>query len=337
MNKRLGISKKDQRKFFRIIRNKSGLKWNVLANLCEVSEKTLKDWARAKYTTPYEKGLFLRKKFHISLPKNFKILEPYWYIDKYARKGASARQKLYGLLGDRKTRQKGGLISQQKRRENPEKYRILGCIVRKDLKKPLKFSADLAELFGIILGDGGITNNQIRVTLNRKTDKNYAIFVKRLMYGIFGETPSINKRENVLNLTLSGVNLVGALEKLGLRRGNKVLNQVAIPKWILQNNDYSRFCVRGLIDTDGSVYFHKHKTNGINYLNMGLTFTNHSKPLLYGVNNILLANHFTPSIVRDKKIYIYKLDEIKRYFKIIGSSNPKHIGRFNFYLNKRSK
>lgn len=269
------------------------------------------------------------------MPTRFKILEPYWYIKKYAKRGASARQKLYGLLGNKETRQKGGLISQQRRRENPEKYRLLGCIVRKNLKRSPKPCIDLAELLGIILGDGGITNNQIRITLNRKTDKDYAIFVRQLIYKIFGEYPTISKRESVLDLTLSGVNLVEALENLGLKRGNKVLNQVAIPEWILSNNEYSRVCIRGLVDTDGGLYFHHHTTKGIKYFNIGLTFTNHSKPLIHGVYKTLIKNGFSPSLVKNKRIYIYNLEEIKRYFKVIGSNNPKHIKRLNFFLNRR--
>lgn len=155
-----------------------------------------------------------------------------------------------------------------------------------------------------------------------------------MIHKIFSENPALYKRENVLNLVLSGINLVEAIENLGLKRGNKVFNQVVIPKWILKNDIYSRACVRGLIDTDGSLYFHHHNTKGIKYFNIGLTFTNYSKPLFFGVYNILVRNHFTPSIVKDKQIYIYNIKEIKRYFEIFGSNNPKHIRRLNFYLNQ---
>ena len=337
MVERLGISKKKQKKFFKTIKTISGLKWSELSILCDVSERTLRDWARAKYTPLYEICNFLGAEFNIDLPSGFRVLNPYWYIKKYARKGALMRQARYGLLGDKETRRKGGLVSQQRRRENPEKYRLLDCNVRKVLKEPLKPSPQLAELFGIILGDGGITKNQIRITLNRKTDRDYAGFVRKLMNKVFKEMPSISKRENVLSLTLSGIGLVEELERLGLRVGSKIVHQVAIPSWILENREYSKRCLRGLIDTDGGVYFHKHKIKGIKYVNFGLTFTNHSKPLIYGANKILNDNDFYPSIVQNKRIYIYNLSEIKRYFKIIKSNNQKHIKRLNFYLNNYKK
>lgn len=336
MIKRLGVSKKEQRKFFRNIKAVSGLGWSELSVFCDVSQRAFGDWTRARYTAPFEAASLLSSKFKVALPKNRKILEPYWYIKKYAVRGALARQKLYGLLGNIETRRRGGLISQQRRRKNPDKYRLLGCNVRKE-SKPLKESKELAELFGILLGDGGITDNQIRVTLNRKTDREYANFVSRLIYKIFKEKPSINKRKNVLNLTLSGVNIVESLEKLGLKRGNKVANQVPISRWILNNRNFAKACVRGLIDTDGGVYFHNHVTNGIRYTHFGLTFSNHSRPIIQGVNKILRESSFTPSIVKNRKIYIYTLSEIKRYFQIIGSSNPKHTQRFNHYLISKHK
>ena len=336
MPNRFGISKFDQRNFFQNIKIASKLNSFELSKLCNVSRKTFDDWARAKYTTSYASAIFLSKKFKVSLPQNFKSLEPYWYIKKYARKGALARQKIYGLIGDIETRRKGGVISQQKRRENPEKYRLLGCSVRKSIA-PLKKSPELAELFGILLGDGAITNYQIRVTLHSSLDKEYADFVSNLMFVVFGYKPSITKRDNVVDITLSSVNLVEALEKLGLKRGSKVKNQVAIPNWILENKLYSGACLRGLMDTDGGVYFHNHSVRGKRYVNFGLTFGNHSRPILIGVKKILESYNFQPSVAEQRKIYIYKLSEIKRYFKIIDSSNPKHVNRLEHYLSLYEK
>lgn len=334
---RIVLTRKGRDQFFSDLIKKSNQSLDVIALQYGVSGHTFRDWRSGKFFPSLEIFKAVAKKFRIKLPP-FKILPKYWHVtSENVRRAAFARIKLYGPPGTPEGRQKGGLISQQKRREDPEKYRLLGCIVRKNLKKLLKPSVNLAELLGIILGDGGITNNQIKITLNRKTDKEYAAFVQRLMGRIFGEFPSINKRENVLNITLSGINLVAALENLGLKRGNKVLNQVAIPEWILNNNAYSSACARGLVDTDGGLYFHHHAIKGDKYLNIGLTFTNHSKPIIYGLYKILKENGFSPSIVKDRKIYIYKLEEIKRYFKIIGSSNTKHIKRLNFYLKQRRK
>ena len=333
---RFGVSKSRQKKFFRDIKVISELSSIKLGALCGVSRKTFDDWARAKYTTPYTTVNFLSKKFKITLPSKFQSLEPYWYVKKYARRGALARQKIYGSLGNSETRRKGGIISQQRRRENPEKYRLLGCSVRKSIK-PLKASPELAELFGILLGDGAITNYQIRVTLHSTVDKEYAGFVGNLMRLVFGYEPSITRRENVFDITLSSVALVESLEVMGLKRGSKVKNQISIPSWILRNRLYSKLCLRGLMDTDGGVYFHNHKVNSRSYVNFGLTFGNHSRPILMGVKKILENYNFQPSMAENRKVYIYKLSEIKRYFQIIGSSNPKHVNRLEHYLSLYEK
>lgn len=333
---RLKILKKEQKSFFNAIKAKSGLSWVKLGKILDLSDRTLRDWARCKYTPSYEACKLLSQKFRVDMPRGFKILGRYWYIKKYAKRGALARQELYGLLGNIETRRKGGLISQQKRRENPEKYRILGCNVKKSIGT-LKPSVSLAELAGIILGDGGITSNQVRITLNKISDREYAKFVHKLMRSIFKESPSIGEYHNVLTLTISGVNVIKELERIGLKKGNKIINQVAIPKWILDNKDYAKVCLRGLIDTDGGVYFHHHKIKGIEYINFGFTFTNHSKPLIHGAVKILRDNNFSPSVTKDRRIDIYNIKEIKRYFKIIGSSNLKHINRLNFYLKSHGK
>jgi hypothetical protein len=114
------------------------------------------------------------------------------------------------LLGTLESRIKGGKISQQRRRENPEKYRKLGCIVRKNFVVP-KYSETFAELVGIILGDGAISRYQVRISLDSNRDKGYMPFVAGVMESQFGEFPSIAqaKGENCTNLTISGVNLVG--------------------------------------------------------------------------------------------------------------------------------
>lgn len=334
MTDRIRLSKKEQKDFFRGIRNASGQTWQELSSTYKLSDRTLRDWARAKYTPSYEVVNNMAKIFNIAVPAGFKRLNRYWHIKKWARKGASARQKKYGLLGNLESRRKGGTISQQRRREDPEKYRKLGCKIKKNIN-PLQQSPELAELCGILLGDGGLTDTQVRVTLNKKTDRPYGVFVSQLMHKVFGEKPSIKMRESVLNLTLSSLSYVEVLEKIGLRKGNKVKNQVGIPLWILRNKEYSRLCLRGLMDTDGGVYFHNHTINGKRYLHFGLTFTNASLPLILGAKKILESYKLKIFMPRVRNLYIYKFSEVERYFNIIGSSNPKHWKRLKTYQKRR--
>lgn len=84
------------------------------------------------------------------------------------------------------------------------------------------------------------------------------------------------------------------------------------------------------MDTDGGLYFHKHSIKGKLYLNIGLTYTSYSKPLLQFVYNFLLKLNFHPKL-RKKSVNLYQYYEIKKYFDIIGTSNSHIMNRWKEY------
>ncbi|MFX0051218.1 MAG: hypothetical protein ACFE8U_08010, partial [Candidatus Hermodarchaeota archaeon] len=63
-----------------------------------------------------------------------------------------------------------------------------------------------------------------------------------------------SKHKKLVHFRIHSVLLVQELERLGLKCGNKVKQQVGVPNWIQNNTSYSIACVRGLIDTDGYLY-----------------------------------------------------------------------------------
>jgi len=214
----------------------------------------------------------------------------------------------------------------------------VGCNVRKEFSVT-KPTVDFAGAAWIILGDGSITQCQVRITLGMKTDPLYASFVSNLIRKVFGERPSWREYadDNTIELTLSGINLIEELTKWGFRNGDKVRQQVDLPTWIWRNIDFQKACVRGLMDTDGGCYFHKHKTNGLTYRNFGMCFTSHSLPIVSSVAKVLKLLRFKFSLSRGgTRIYIYDLREIKRYFELIGSSNSKNHGKFKYYLSQKT-
>ncbi len=246
------------------------------------------------------------------------------------------RLELYGPLGTPEGRKKGGIVSQLRRKEDPEKYKLLGCNTRKVFRIDCT-SVEFAEVTGIILGDGGITNSQLTVTLSSLVDVPYASYVQILFKKVFGETPSWRKCVccNSIDLRLSGVNLVQELERWGFIRGDKVRHQVDLPDWIWSNPEFQKACVRGLMDTDGGCYSHKHKVNGLVYKNFGMSFSNKSLPLVLAMAKILTSLGIKFSLARKStQIYIYSIKEIKKYFQLINSSNLKNITKFNSYLNE---
>lgn len=331
---RIRFKRGEQRAWVEEILEKSGLLVDDLAKLCGVSVRTIRDWRREKFTIFEDSCRLLSQEFGVKIPKEVTLLSKYWYVAKGAKRGGLQALKLYGPPGTKEGRIKGGLMSQQRRRDDPEKYRLLGCNIPKDFKL-LKKSEMLAEMVGIILGDGGITNCQLKVTLNSETDGEFARYVRKISKSIFGEKFSIYRRKTcrAVDLVLSGVGLIKELSRLGLDKGDKIKRQVDFPKWIWGRASYQRMCVRGLVDTDGCVFLHYHSTKGIKYRNIGICFTSYSKPMLLSVSRVLKSSGIKYHIYEDKgRINIYDLEQVKKYFEIFGSSNPKHKDKLKYHL-----
>lgn len=215
---------------------------------------------------------------------------------------------------------------------NPEYAKEIGVITRKEISKP-KSSVESAEFIGIMLGDGGISDYQINITFNRETDMEYSKHIQKLINKLFSISASVTlyRPEKFGRIVVSGRNLVEFLKDKGLKVGNKVKNQVDIPRWIMKNKKYSIACLRGLLDTDGSFYEYRHKVFNKEYRNFAMCFTNHSQPLLISVYKILKELCFEP-VRNSERVYLYKRKDIWRYFQEVNSHNPKHIMRYKSYV-----
>ena len=120
-----------------------------------------------------------------------------------------------------------------------------------------KDSIDLAEFFGIMIGDGGLNNDwQATISLNAKSDQSYSSYISCLCYKLFKtKTKSLVKEaKNTLIIYLNSTTIVDFLMDKGLPRGNKLKAGLKIPEWIFENNEFRKACVRGLIDTDGCLF-----------------------------------------------------------------------------------
>lgn len=325
----------EQQTWLSKISERSKFSSNELAEICEVSGRTFRDWRKGKFTISGEALSKLSTTFNEPIPSTVKTVEDFWYVKKGARKGALRRFEIYGSLGTTEGRKKGGRNSQINRKLHPELY--ANCILRKDFSFPQK-SNELAELVGIILGDGGITDWQLKIYLNKETEPEYVEYVAKLIDFLFKKPPKKyyfgGTSQKVCVLCLAGINLIEFLEQIGLIIGNKVSLQVGVPKWVLKNRNYSIACLRGLVDTDGCVYSHKHTTKGFSCLNYGLTLTNHSKPLLNFAHTVLLKERFT-SKIKEHAVYLYRQKEVQKYFDIIGSHNQHHFREFENILEKK--
>ena len=334
---RIKFKKSNQIKFLEDLRIKS--KINNLAKLAKilgVYRRNLSNWSREEYTLPEEvfKKCIKLARGKVKIP-SYKVLPDFWSTRKAGKKGAAISLEKHGNPGTLEGRKKGGLISQRKRKLHPEFYQH--CNLRKIILKP-KNTVELAELFGIILGDGGISSTQVDITLNKHDAKEYSCFVCGLFKKLFKLNPSIyeSNHGNFIDIVVSSTNFVEFLLFKGLRKGNKVKHQVGVPSWIRNNKEFSRRCLRGLIDTDGCVYSHTHASGGHNYFNFGLNFSNRSFSLLAFVRDTLISLGFNAKLSK-KGVNLYRESEVCRYAQEISFSNPYHAGRLERFLKIKQR
>jgi len=318
----------EQGRFLLIAKKRLGFLWPQFADKIKVHRRTLNDWKRETCSIPLGALKKVCRVAKLKMPKDIEIREPFWYAPKGARAGWLAVYKKYGRVGgDPEYRKK----KWREWWEKEGKYRKHPIInVSKSIKKP-HFSKELAEFVGIMMGDGGINRYQIKVSVNREDDKEYGHFVENLIKKLFSVPVARYYRKDSLemNLVVSRVELVKFCnKKLGLKIGNKLEQGLDIPRWIKNNIEYQKFCLRGLIDTDGCLFYERHKIKNKVYSYRRLNFTSYSSDLRSSVFSIFKKLNMSPKIRNNRSVQIENKDEISQYFGIIGTHNPKHERRF---------
>lgn len=192
----------------------------------------------------------------------------------------------------------------------------------------------LAELLGIILGDGHIErrikgkarNYNVKIAGHIKNDREYlSNHVSKIIEILYNERPVVRDDPNygVMWIILHGREVVQDLISKGLGSGKKKRNNQGIPNWIKDNEVYLKACLRGLIDTDGSV----HRISKENK-NLRICFTSYIPNLLKDTRESFIQLGYSPSkIIREKQFFITRKDNVERYKKDIQFKNEKHLKR----------
>ena len=320
------LNKIEQKEFMKLAEEIIGAGTKGIALISKVGIRQISDWKNAKSTLSFyafEKLLIATK---IPRPNSIRIIDQYAHSRSAGKKGLVAVLKKYGKFPK----------NEKIRRANWEKwwktvgiYQEREIFKRKSIKIPKK-SIELAELCGILIGDGGITKRQVRITLNCETDKIYSKYVVKLFQKLFGTKPKVYKIKDsrALNICISRSDLVDFLFKHGLKVGNKLKQNLSIPEWIIKSEKYTTSCIRGMVDTDGSVVIETHLIKNKKYTYPRLNFTSASPILVEQTVQALQKFGFHPKIRRGgRSVQLENIKEIWEYFKRVGTSNPKHINR----------
>lgn len=192
---------------------------------------------------------------------------------------------------------------------------------------PKSFSKELAELFGILLGDGGVEKYFVRIYLNRKADKGYPQKVMTLIRRLFPKvkvTCLDREKRGTEEVQVSSVAVCDYLRGIGFDPKLRT-----IPAWITDDVEFTKATIRGLFDTEGTigVKFYRGKSGMSVYKQ--LTVTNKNKNILHFLEQELAGLGYHPTRASEKNIYISNRKDIERYFIEIGTSNPKMRQKFD--------
>lgn len=294
-DKRVKFKENFQRDFLLKIKQKSDLSWSKLAKSLNISEHTLKwDLYKEKSTFPYKLLKKILKQYPIETFEKLK------------------EKSIINILDKNWGQKKSG-----------KKF-------KKKINHP-KNSEELGELLGIILGDGHLHNKGLRIVGNA-LEKYHYDYIAKLIQKLFNLKSRIYisyTNPNTIILNTYSIELVNFLTKNGLKIGNKIIKKSSFPRWIFKNKEFIFASLRGLIDTDGGIYF-KQK----DYKRAMIEFQTDSSNIRKDIIRLLKKAGFTPS-KSSGNIRIQNQKEIDEFFSIVGSSNPKNIIRYiEFKKNK---
>ncbi|MFH1785675.1 MAG: LAGLIDADG family homing endonuclease [Candidatus Micrarchaeota archaeon] len=200
----------------------------------------------------------------------------------------------------------------------------------------------LAEIVGIFLGDGSIYANkqhgivQIVITGHLQHDFEYLVhYVKPMLEKNLSAKFKIKRhRLNAIQIYNQTKSTASKLNELGIPTGNKVVNNIQIPSWIFGSKKYLRACIRGLIDTDGSVC----PITGRNYPYIWFKCRIPKLRKSFSKALELLNYKIAKWSIRPDGVgqtYIGQKSLIHRYYKEIGSRNTYHMHRLSSLRSSR--
>jgi len=180
---------------------------------------------------------------------------------------------------------------------------------------------EFAEFLGIYFGDGSTSENPpvVTISLSYSKEREYASFIGRLVKKVFGIKAGLvlNRKVDNVQIRIYRINLVRFLKA-------HINKNAGLPDWVKENPNYLISFLRGIIDSEGSVY---KVEKGRRRIRVELKIQN--QKLLKDVNETLKILDFHPCIYPERnKVVLARQEEVDRYFNEIRSHNPKHVKRY---------
>ena len=208
----------------------------------------------------------------------------------------------------------------------------------------MELNESLAELTGVVIGDGNLWTDgksHYRVCINGdpRLDKEYFSFLSKIIETEFDRKAWLQVRPHELVLNTSSKKVFDFLTReLGIPHGAGKGKKVTIPAKILSSNwSILSRCIRGIADTDGSLFFAKKKGYRDDYPSIEISTT--SRKLAENLKEILELKAFRIGFrkqVRKKWgwntryiISLYGDRMLEKWMKEIGFSNPRYMQKYS--------
>ena len=202
-----------------------------------------------------------------------------------------------------------------------------GVRVRVPLSAPERKATDKkvwAYIVGVALGDGNLSNTNGRaIRLRIACDTRYPRLIQEICSSLRCLLPNnkvsivkIPSKERLVNISVYSNNLA-FLMPWKVKAGPKFEQRARVPEWIKNNPVYTTACLRGLIQTDGSIYIDR----GYKMIN----FTNETYELATDVLEMFHGMGYRPtfSSAKDKNrskytVRLARQSEVKSLIETIG-------------------
>lgn len=164
-------------------------------------------------------------------------------------------------------------------------------------------SEDLAYIIGAALGDGNLScPNGRAIRLRITCDAKYPDLIKNITHTLRQLFPKnkvshIMRADHCIDISLYS-NKLNLCMPWKVGHGSKYNQRARVPNWIQKDNKFMKTCLRGLIQTDGSIY--TDRTYKM------VNFNNITEDLADDVLNMMVQLGFSPkkyeAIQKDKKV-----------------------------------
>lgn len=191
-----------------------------------------------------------------------------------------------------------------------KRMRIEGKIISK--YPPLQKNGDLAELIGVVLGDGSIhkyaRTEGLRLTSNA-TNLGFVARYEKIIFSVFGKKPSVIKRHacEAIDLRLYQKHIS---RRLGVHAGARAKSFICVPSWIENDSNLVIRYLRGLYEAEGSYCVHE------NTYTHKFLFSNHNISMLDNVYKLLIKLGFHPHKSQNQ-VQLSKKEEVCRIIELL--------------------